>query len=283
MLEDRLEASEAEVKRLTIELDAAMETIDDADRDRVEHRQERERLEVNNANLRQMAKIRRGEQLRLIDALRDLEELSIRGAGVGHQLDPALILDRVHAALVGNHAPLKSLSREIQDLRAENLNLRQELHEPDSPAGKAYQSVVTGLAADVEAARGERDRAFDTIEDMCANSWEFGRQLADKGGKLERAKDRAQAVLDFLEEVEWSSEGLYCPGCGGWKPSLAGPGIEVGHEDGCGFVGAMRRLTSIIDDSAVPPGEVWLKNDKGEVLCKIINVGTGDAPEEGSG
>jgi len=38
---------------------------------------------------------------------------------------------------------------EIAQLQAENLNLRQELFEPESPEGQAYQSEVTKLQAQI--------------------------------------------------------------------------------------------------------------------------------------
>lgn len=131
---------------------------------------------------------------------------------------------------------LEDADAKVARLEAENLNLRQELHEPDSPRGKSYRSEVGRLT--MEIAR---------LEVMLSRAVGFAKHR-DCG----RPTCPSVVCREARAIVEW-------------------------------YESEARASFSVRSDSAVPLGEVWMKNDKGEVLCRFINVGVGDASEGKSG
>lgn len=228
-------------------------------------------LEAKVADLHQVAVARAKNERGLIDALRVLEVEADRGLTLDYRLDPSLVLTAVNAALTGDTPPLPSLSREIEELRAENHNLLQELHEPGSPKGKAYQSVVTGLAADVEAARGERDHAFDGLESAAEEGWKFVRKLEGQKVEIVRLEAILERAMRFVRPYDCEESTCSSSIC-----LVARAFIEE-----CGE--KARKPIAHGDSPEVPLGEVWFKNAKGEVLCKIINLRVEGVPEEKSG
>ena len=180
---------------------------------------------------------------------------------------------------------LEDAEAKVAQLEGENRNLRQELHEPDSPEGKAYQSEVGRLTEDLAGIRAERESLFDQVEEMCAGSLKWARRLEEQKVELQIVKARAGRAVKFARDHNCGRSD--CPSVSCRESRALG---EEWEKVSGGLVGAAplkailgQDVVVVVNDPAVPPGEVWLKNGKGEVLGKIINVGVSDAPEEKSG